>query len=61
MARVIALQHYGCETLGAIADALQRSRIQWSARVTPNSGETCTPNNSKSDNRNFWPPYFSRR
>jgi hypothetical protein len=30
MARVIALQHYGCETLGAIADALRRSQIEWS-------------------------------
>ncbi len=30
MARVIALQHYGCETLGRIADALRRSEIEWS-------------------------------
>ena len=30
MPRVITLQHYGCETLGAIADALRRSRIEWS-------------------------------
>lgn len=28
MARVIVLQHYGCETLGAIADALQRLRVE---------------------------------
>jgi GMP synthase (glutamine-hydrolysing) len=30
MARVIVLQHYGCETLGAIADALRLSEIEWS-------------------------------
>ena len=29
MARVIVLQHYGCESLGAIADALQRAEIEW--------------------------------
>ncbi len=29
MARVIVLQHYGCETLGAIADALRRAGIEW--------------------------------
>ncbi len=29
MARVIVLQHYGCETLGGLADALQRSGIEW--------------------------------
>ncbi len=28
MARVIALQHYGCETLGAIADALEAAGIE---------------------------------
>ncbi len=30
VARVIVLQHYGCETLGAIADALRRAQIEWS-------------------------------
>jgi GMP synthase (glutamine-hydrolysing) len=30
MARVIALQHYGCESLGRIANALERSNIVWS-------------------------------
>ncbi|MGB8414543.1 MAG: gamma-glutamyl-gamma-aminobutyrate hydrolase family protein [Candidatus Binatus sp.] len=29
MTRVIALQHYGCETLGALADALARAQIEW--------------------------------
>lgn len=29
MTRVIVLQHYGCETLGAIADALQHSQVEW--------------------------------
>jgi len=30
MARVIAVQHHGCETLGAIADALRCFAIDWS-------------------------------
>jgi len=30
MARVIAVQHHGCETLGAIADALRCFAIEWS-------------------------------
>ncbi len=30
MARVIVLQHHGCETLGAIGDALRRAQIEWS-------------------------------
>jgi GMP synthase (glutamine-hydrolysing) len=30
MARLLVLQHYGCETLGAIADALRLSEIEWS-------------------------------
>jgi GMP synthase (glutamine-hydrolysing) len=30
MKRVIVLQHYGCETLGAIADALRCAQVDWS-------------------------------
>ncbi len=29
MKRVIALQHYKCETLGALGDALESAQIQW--------------------------------
>lgn len=29
MTRIIVLQHYGCETLGAIGDALRRFAIEW--------------------------------
>ncbi len=43
MAQVIALQHFGCETLGAIADALRRRAIDWRyvsfARGHPAVGE----------------------
>jgi GMP synthase (glutamine-hydrolysing) len=42
MARVIALQHYGCETLGAIADALRRRAIEWSY-VSLTDGRGATP------------------
>jgi GMP synthase (glutamine-hydrolysing) len=45
MARVIVLRHYGCETVGAIGDALRRSAIHWdyvslaeSAAVMPDAG-----------------------
>jgi GMP synthase (glutamine-hydrolysing) len=40
MSRVTVLQHYGCETLGAIADALRRAQIEWSyfSLADPTSG-----------------------
>jgi GMP synthase (glutamine-hydrolysing) len=42
MPRVIALQHYGCETLGAIADALRRRAIEWNY-VSLSDGRNATP------------------
>ena len=42
MTRVIALQHYGCETLGALGDALARALIQWEY-VSLTDGQTPVP------------------
>ena len=48
MTRVIALQHYGCETLGALGDALAKALIEWEY-VSLTDGQTPVPDLSGVD------------